>query len=379
MLHEFARGVVGHVNRIALGRHGQVDERLRKRQFAFGRAQALVHVGRVERELQRARIGQADVFARHADHAPGEVARVGAAIEHAAKPIKRGIGVGAAHAFVQGADAVVEGFAAFVETTQVLGQGARHDGFVDATFACDQRRIARQRAHHDLEVVEQLAAIAIARTHEQGRGRVVERDVVQLGRGGRRERASEQFAQFVFGQRGEHIDRGARQQGRIHLEARVLGGGPHEDEQTAFHMRQQRVLLAFVEAMDLVDEQQGLAPALRTREFGLRHRLADVLHAREHGRQSDVGAAESVGHQARERGLAHTGRPPEDHRMRLVRFERDRERFAGAEQVPLADHLGDTARAQAFWQWCVGARGLGAGFRTRRSAGRAGEHGFVVE
>ncbi len=80
-------------------------------------------------------------------------------------------------------------------------------------------------------------------------------------------------------------------------------------------MRQKSILLRLVEAVHFIHEQHG-AP----RQHGLRalHRLADVLHAAEHGRDLDELGVKTFGHQPRQRGLAHAGRAPEDHRVQLA-------------------------------------------------------------
>ena len=75
---------------------------------------------------------------------------------------------------------------------------------------------------------------------------------------------------------------GARQQGRIDLEARVLGRRADEGEQPRFDMRQEGVLLCFVEAVHFVDEDHR-AQSLQARRTGLLDRLADVLDAGQHG------------------------------------------------------------------------------------------------
>ena len=49
----------------------------------------------------RLRIGQADVFAGHAHHAPCDVQRITAAIEHARKPVDGCVGIRAAYRFVK--------------------------------------------------------------------------------------------------------------------------------------------------------------------------------------------------------------------------------------------------------------------------------------
>ena len=72
------------------------------------------------------------------------------------------------------------------------------------------------------------------------------------------------------------------------------------------------VLDSFVEAVHLVNEQDGMAAA-GSRHLGALDCLADVLDPGKHRRQGREIGIETARHQARERGLAHAGRPPEDH------------------------------------------------------------------
>ena len=63
--------------------------------------------------------------------------------------------------------------------------------------------------------------------------------------------------EVVVVERLQHMHRGARQQRRVDLERRVLGGRADEGEEPRLDVRQERVLLALVEAMHLVDEDDG--------------------------------------------------------------------------------------------------------------------------
>ncbi len=144
---------VRDVGGVALRRAGEVEHRLGERELALGRAQALVGFDRIEREPQRARIGKPDVLGGHADHAPPDIERVGAAVEHAAQPVQRGVGVAAAHRLVQRGDLVVEGLAALVEAAQAARDRAFDEGQVDAccrpasraaTASCSTRLISRR-------------------------------------------------------------------------------------------------------------------------------------------------------------------------------------------------------------------------------------------
>ena len=112
----------------------------------------------------------------------------------------------------------------------------------------------------------------------------------------------------------EHQHQRARQQRAVELEGRVLGGGADQRDGAVLHVRQEAVLLRAVEAVDLVDEQQralaGLAPAL-----GAVEGLAQVLHAREDGRELLEGELGLVRQQPRHRGLAGARRAPQDHAL----------------------------------------------------------------
>ena len=96
-----ARLVVCHIARVAFGRHGQIDHGLRQCQLAFGTAQALVRQRRIIGHLHGFGVCQANVFPRHADNAPRQIARVCAPIQHSGEPIQRRIGMRATHRFMQ--------------------------------------------------------------------------------------------------------------------------------------------------------------------------------------------------------------------------------------------------------------------------------------
>ena len=80
--------------------------------------------------MQRLRRGQADILDGHAHDAAREIERIFAAGKHAAQPIKRGVGIGVAHALVQRGDQVVVLLAGFVVHQHALLRGFRRDGFV---------------------------------------------------------------------------------------------------------------------------------------------------------------------------------------------------------------------------------------------------------
>ena len=118
----------------------------------------------------------------------------------------------------------------------------------------------------------------------------------------------------------------------------------------AFDVRQKRVLLRLVEAVDLVDEEHRPPPALAARALGGGDDLLDLLDAGRHGAERDeVGAGERR-EQSRQRRLARARRAPEDQRMQRAVIERLCERPAGAEEVILSDELVERARPHPLGQ-----------------------------
>ena len=63
----------------------------------------------------------------------------------------------------------------------------------------------------------------------------------------------------------EHEDARPREQRRVHLERRVLGRRADEHDRARLDVRQERVLLRLVEAVDLVDEEDRPLPACAAR------------------------------------------------------------------------------------------------------------------
>ena len=221
---------------------------------------------------------------------------------------------------------------------------------------------APHRRDQVLVGVEEAPGIAVGIADQALARRVGERRRVE-----QRLRAIEQRLEVVVVERLQHVHRRARQQRRDDLERRVLGGRADEGEEARLDVRQEGVLLALVEAMDLVDEDDG-RPARGARRLRPLDRLADVLDAAEHRRHGDELGVERVGHQARQRRLADPRRTPQDHRVQSPGFERHAQRLAGAEQVALADDLVERLRAQPFGERSGGGvgeaefeRGLGHG------------------
>lgn len=110
----------------------------------------------------------------------------------------------------------------------------------------------------------------------------------------------------------EHEHAAPREERAVDLERGVLGRGPDEDDAPLLHEGQEGVLLRLVEAVDLVDEddgpESGLAPFL-----ALAHHVADLLYAARDRREVDEFGLRHPRDDPGKRGLPGPGRPPENH------------------------------------------------------------------
>ncbi len=108
----------------------------------------------------------------------------------------------------------------------------------------------------------------------------------------------------------EHLRAG--QKSRIDLEGRILSCCANEHDIARLDTREERVLLRFVEAVDLVYEQNR--PTAGRAALALRrgHDFADVLDAREHRAELHEMRACHSRDDAGQRGLARPRRAPED-------------------------------------------------------------------
>ena len=95
------------VARVRLRGEREVDRRLREVQARLGQPDMLDGLRRCDRNQERARIGVADVLGREHDHAPRDVPRVLAALEHRREVVDARIGIRPAHRLDERRDEVV--------------------------------------------------------------------------------------------------------------------------------------------------------------------------------------------------------------------------------------------------------------------------------
>jgi hypothetical protein len=160
------------------------------------------------------------------------------------------------------------------------------------------------------------------------------------------ERAVHEHPDVVGLERAQREEQRSGQQRRDDREARILGRGGHEGDPPVLHARQERVLLRLGEAVDLVDEQHGLAAAGRESPSGILDHDAQVLDARGHRRELDEPAARRRRDQVGQRRLARSRGTPEHDRggcrasRAVVGLDQTAQRGARDQEVILACDLG---------------------------------------
>ena len=218
----------------------------------------------------------------------------------------------------------------------------------------DDHGLARgQRLVDEVEDVEQLAGIAAA-VAQQGRGLLHPHlEILEHGIG--LHGMVEQLEQVVLVERVEHIDLGTREQGTYDLKRGILGRGAYERDRAVLDGAQQRVLLRLVETVYLVDKQNGAAFGKHTLGVLLAtfEHIAHLLDAAGHGRERVEGHLSVLGNDARQRGLAHSRRPPQDKRRDIAALYHAAYHGSWPHQVLLAYVVVECLRPQALGQWLI--------------------------
>ena len=286
---------------VRLRRGRDVGRRLGQRVLRLGQPDPVERLASGDRDLQRSRVGVADVLRRADDQPPGDELGVLAGGDHRGQPVQGGVGVVAAEALderrrgveVPVAGPVVAEDALLRRGLDVLEAGRHVPGLVADVLAVGQRR-------GTLEDVQRGARVTAGERHEVGEGLVGQghaagrteapgQPALRVG-----ERPPDDGRDLVVGERLEAPDAHPREERGVHLEVGVLGGRADERDGPVLDVRQQRVLLGLVEAVDLVEEQHGAGAVEGQPVLRLGDRGAHLDDARHHRRQRDEVGADRI-------------------------------------------------------------------------------------
>ena len=340
------RGVDGHDNGVGLRRRGQQQHCLRQRQPRLRQAELkrAVHAG--FHDHGRLRIGKADILARRAQDAPARTDQV-AGLEQARQIMQRRVGIRAAQRLHErGHDVIV-----VVARTVIVHGAALRDVLGIRAQEADGIPLSRRRRKEQLDRIERLAHIAAADGRDIPRRARLDvcRDVFPCAENGHRA----QHGLFHLG--GRHLlelkHRAAAEHRVIDIEIRVFRCRGNDRDAAVLHELQQRLLLLFVEVLDLVEIQQHTAGREHGIELG--NDIADVRNARGRGVQAAQGAVRAGRDDACDRGLAGAGRAVKHHVRDLAGLHDAAEHPVRAQNMLLPDDIVERGRPDFIRQWSV--------------------------
>ena len=108
--------------------------------------------------------------------------------------------------------------------------------------------------------------------------------------------------------------------------------------------------------MNLVDEDDRATSRAPPAILRRGHDLFDFFDARQHRTERDEVRLRQLCDDPRERRLAGAGRSPEDDRLQQVAFDCLAQRFAGAQDLVLADDVVERSRPHPLCQGSAGRR-----------------------
>ena len=175
----------------------------------------------------------------------------------------------------------------------------------------DDGLLASLGIHHQLKNVEKLAGISAAVTHQRFtlpnfNGFVLEQYILM-------DSPVQKRLQITLFQRLEHKNLAAGQQGSNDLKGRIFRSGAHQHDGSVLYGAQQGILLGLVEAVDLIDKQDGSTfLAEQATGLGLIKDLTHILYPGRNGTEGIEIAVQGFGYDMGQGSLTHTWRPPEN-------------------------------------------------------------------
>ena len=237
-----------------------------------------------------------------------------------------------------------------------------------------------------LEDVEGGPRVAAGERHEVIEGRRRDSATPPVGpsepaspRSGSAMRPADDARDLVVGQRLEPPDAHPRQERGVDLEVRVLGRRADEGDGPVLDVRQQGVLLGLVEAVDLVEEQQRSGSPCRASRSWASAIVARTSATPDMTADSDVKWAPISAASSRARlVLPVPGGPHSRSDDEMPAGDAPAERAALADEVVLADELGEVAWTHPRGERLPLGRRLEEGFGPGAGRSPGGWHGRMV-
>ena len=302
------------IERVGFGRHGKINCRMSQMHVALRHSQEMTRLIDRHGQRQRLRICHTHVLAGKADQPPGDIQRFLPAVQHPAQPVYRRIRIAVPHGLVERRYEIVMFLSVFVVEQRTSVHALREHLLIHMNPPAG---IHFSVQHSHLQRIQRSSGIPVGKP-----GDGVQMDVFHVNLhisqpSGASERMHKELFQILCLQRLQHKHPAPGQERGINLKGRIFRGGSHQYNAALFHIREKRVLLRLVEPVDLIGEehrpQPGPAVLLR-----LRHHILDLPDPAGHCAELHEGGPGPAGDDPRQRGLPHSGRPPEDHGRDLI-------------------------------------------------------------
>ncbi len=258
---------------IALRREAHVQHRLGQNDLGLRKSHHFRCLRRGYRHLQRPGIRQAHIFGR-ADHdAPGNKGWFLTAIDHTRQVVKRRIRVAPPHTFDEsGNDIVMVVPILIIRRSPLTG----HLG----DFLRRQGAAIRKHGAGLFQKIQRHPRVAAGVGGNQGqcvlRGPIVMNPQPPLLVS---ERPPQDRNDGLIGQRFQMNEPHTGKQRPIDFEIGILCGSADQNERAVFHIGKQHILLALVEAMNFIDENNGAPAIVRELLLRLHHHIANIFDA----------------------------------------------------------------------------------------------------
>ena len=321
------RPVDGHTGCVGLGRGSQHNAGLRQRKPRLRQPQLQRRVHAGLDDGHRLGIGKADVLAGRAENPPGGANQV-ARLQQPRQIMHRRVRVGAPQGLHQRRETVK-----MLVPIPVIAHGTAL-GHSSGILQCDA---VGGRGKQQLHRVQGLAHVAAAGRRNPRRHAILQPQGCLPPAVGDLHRPAHRLLRLLGGDGLELKDRGAAQNGVEHAEIGVFRGGSDQRDASVFNEFQQRLLLFFVEILDLVQIQQHTSGGQQRIQL-----VDDALDVRDSGgggvelAQAPVG---SLGDDARHRGLSGAGGAVKNHIGDLAALHDAAQQTVGAENMPLPYHV----------------------------------------
>ena len=269
---------------------------------------------------------------------------------HAREPIQGGIRIAAPHGFDERADdVVVHIFVLIVRKSSVRRRERHHVGIDAQGFAFGRNALScalPRKPGRKLQGGQRTTGIAPRKVHHRIE-RIVRQFEFALQAALVLKSPTNDGSDVLIRESLELNDARTGYQRRIHLEKRILRRGADKHDRAVFHGMKQRVLLASVETVNLVDEKDGAHSVENKPLFGRGDFSAKIGNRAADRGNLDEGGLRAFGDDVRDARFSRSRRAEEDNRRKGIGCDGRKKPASRTNRMLLPCQLIKRARAHA--------------------------------